>query len=154
MTYSYDSGTGPRKRRRWPLVLALAFAGLAGLVLCGGIVLVSLFSGGKPAAVAPTRSATAPAVTPAASRAVSFGDGVWKVTAHPGDGNMPAGTYRVATALAADNTCYWEVTRGANGEITANDLPAGGRPEVTVKTGLWFHTTGCGRWVKEANSGK
>jgi len=70
-------------------------------------------------------------------------DGVWAV----GD-DLPAGTYRTTDKVSS--RCYWEISKTGSGgaDIVANDLPGGGRPQVTLKKGQTFKTDNCGTWRK------
>ena len=47
--------------------------------------------------------------------------------------------------------CYWSITRtGSNGDnIIANDIVAGGLPQVTLSRGQDFTTQGCGTWGRK-----
>lgn len=74
----------------------------------------------------------------------TIGDGVWTVGA-----DIEPGTYRSAAAVEAN--CYWGVYEsGTNGSnIIENDIPGGGRPEVTLSEGQDFRTTRCGTWEKQ-----
>lgn len=66
---------------------------------------------------------------------------------HVGE-DVPAGTYRVATAV--DGDCYWKKSKDAEGDdIIDNDIPAGGRPQVTLKSGQWFTSKDCPDWIKK-----
>lgn len=66
---------------------------------------------------------------------------------HVGE-DVPAGTYRVATAVGGD--CYWKKSKDAEGDdIIDNDIPAGGRPQVTLKSGQWFTSKDCPDWIKK-----
>ena len=87
---------------------------------------------------APTSSPKA-AVIPAAK----ITQGTWTVGV-----DIPAGTYR---SSGVTSMCYWAITKtGSNGsDIIANDLPSGGRPQVTLKKGQDFETSEeCGVWTK------
>jgi hypothetical protein len=74
----------------------------------------------------------------------SVGPGTWTVGV-----DIQPGTYRTAQEVGSD--CYWEITRsGTNGsDIVENDLPAGGRPTVTLREGQDFSSERCGTWVKQ-----
>lgn len=66
---------------------------------------------------------------------------------HVGE-DVPAGTYRAVTAV--DGDCYWKKSKDAEGtDIIANDIPAGGRPQVTLKAGQWFTSHRCPDWAKK-----
>lgn len=70
-------------------------------------------------------------------------DGIWKI----GD-DFPAGTYRVTESVSGME-CYWKKSSDPEGEnIISNDLPSGGRPQVSLKKGQWFATERCGVWEK------
>lgn len=89
---------------------------------------------------APSTAKSAAAKAPAPT----IDDGVWVV----GD-DMPAGTYKVTAAV--DSLCYWEISKtGGTGvlDIVANDLPGGGKPQVSLKRGQTFKTDNCGTWRK------
>lgn len=60
--------------------------------------------------------------------------------------DAPAGTYRTSEKIAG--LCYWMKSRDAEGSnIIDNDIPSGGRPQVTLKKGEWFTSKGCPEWV-------
>lgn len=64
---------------------------------------------------------------------------------HVGE-DAQAGTYRAEEKV--DGLCYWMKSKDAEGEfIIDNDIPSGGRPQVTLKKGQWFTTRGCPDWV-------
>lgn len=96
-------------------------------------------TGPTPTATVTTK-ATVTAAPPAPESAVS--DGTWTV----GE-DIKAGTYKTIDAVS--DGCYWAITKtGTNGDdIIANDLPAGGRPKVTVKKGQTFESSDCGDWA-------
>jgi hypothetical protein len=67
---------------------------------------------------------------------------------HVGE-DVPAGTYRAVVPIDGGD-CYWKKSRDAEGEnIISNDIPAGGRPQVTLKSGQWFTSQGCPEWAKK-----
>jgi hypothetical protein len=129
--------------------------GLLGLLCCAGTVLALVLpSPDTEAVLAPVETTVTPSAvaTPSASPTASpkpkvpiIEDGVWTVGT-----DIPAGKYRVTANLGADDTCYWAITKtGSNGsDIIANDLPQGGRPQVTLKKGQDFATERCGIWSK------
>lgn len=93
----------------------------------------------SPSAAPKTSASPKAAVVPAAT----IKAGTWTV----GD-DIPAGTYR---SSGVTSMCYWEISKtGTNGsDIIANDLPSGGRPQVTLKKGQDFKTSEeCGVWSK------
>ena len=126
------------------------------LLCCIGMIFVPKTQP-PPVAPAPSVTVTTGPVTPVTSPApsslqpqppspvaiVAIEDGTWTVGL-----DFPAGTYRVTSNVSAG--CYWAITKtGTNGrDIVANDLPSGGRPQVTLKKGQDFETDGCGTWHK------
>lgn len=65
---------------------------------------------------------------------------------HVGE-DVPPGTYRAESAITSD-MCYWKKSKDAEGtDIISNDIPAGGRPQVTLKKGQWFTSQGCPNWI-------
>lgn len=153
----------PKKRKVWPWFLAAA---LALIVFCGGLTaIVSSGADPDPAPIKPTAipTTTAPTlsakkVAPAPKTAVPVdkpapatinGDDL----VHIGE-DAPAGTYRAAGPIEGD-MCYWKKSKDAEGtDIIANDIPAGGRPQVTLKKGQWFTSQGCPQWVLKPSSPK
>jgi len=86
-----------------------------------------------------------PATNPA-SAATSFAEGIFRVGV-----DIAAGTYVAAIPNDSDG-CYGETSKNGNGGLTnivANDnLNAGAHGRITVKSGQWFKTSGCGKWTK------
>lgn len=113
-----------------------------GFLACGGGVIVAAMMPDTPVS-------TTPLVTPApraigGSAVTIAGDDIVQIGV-----DAPAGTYRAAERLPAGSLCYWSKSRDAEGDdITDNDIPAGGRPQVTLQKGEWFTTRGCPAWVK------
>lgn len=71
-------------------------------------------------------------------------DGQWEVGV-----DLPAGTYKVTTAVDPDAMCYWKITQtGKPDNIIDNDIVKGGLPTVTVKAGQDFATEDCGTWAR------
>lgn len=102
---------------------------------------------GNPAlAEVPAWPSTAPPATKAPpTKAVAMIDADTLV--HVGE-DVPAGTYRVPAGVA--DGCYWMKSSDAEGQkIIANDIVNGGRPQVTLKSGQWFTSSGCGEWIKK-----
>ena len=61
--------------------------------------------------------------------------------------DIAPGVYR--TIAPVGGRCYWATLKtGSNGEIIANAIVEGGRPQVTLKVGQDFETTRCGDWAK------
>lgn len=128
-------------------IAALVAGAVIVLCLIGGVILAVTNSGSHPAAVpatAPPFTASAPAPSASGPRRSIGGNDV----VHVGE-DVPAGTYRAATAVTPDSGCYWLKSRDAEGaDIIANGLPAGGRPEVVLTAGQWFTSSSCPEWVK------
>lgn len=150
----------PRKRKGW--LIALAGVAVA-LFLC--VVGVIISQGNKPntsgaqagtqataaqnAANAKTTEAAKPSSHTAASKApataVIHGDD----QVHVGE-DVPAGTYRVVSAVDSGAACYWQKSSDSEGNnIIDNDIVQGGRPQVTLKSGQWFKSQGCPDWHKK-----
>lgn len=151
----------PARRRRWPHVVGYAATALIGIGIGGaggsnqGVQTVAGPSASTVTATS-TTTVTASAATPSKVAAptsaapkvtavTTITDGTWTV----GD-DIPPGTYKVSVPIAADQTCYWAITKtGSNGEgIVANDFGGKGRPRVTLKRGQDFETNDCGVWQK------
>ena len=63
--------------------------------------------------------------------------------------DLPAGTYRVTASVSGRN-CYWMKSSDSEGSnIVKNDVPQGGRPQVTLQEGQWFTSQDCGEWRKQ-----
>jgi len=90
-------------------------------------------------------TATAPAGTNVAG-SNSIPEGMWTVGK-----DVAPGTYRVAAAVDPGANCYWAIYKsGTNArDVLAADIPAGGRPSVTLEVGHDFASSNCGTWVKE-----
>jgi hypothetical protein len=62
---------------------------------------------------------------------------------------VPAGAYKVTSAVDPDAMCYWKISQtGKPDNIIDNDIVKGGRPTVTVKRGQDFTTNDCGTWAQ------
>lgn len=83
--------------------------------------------------------------TPPPPAAPEIREGVWTVGV-----DIPPGTYR--TIADVGSSCYWEISKtGGDGgifDIIDNDLPGGGRPQVSLQVGQDFKTNRCGTWQK------
>jgi hypothetical protein len=117
-----------------------------GAALCGGLgVVVTGLAGSETGETVHTM----PEGTPRPIRSARPGlivEGVWEVGMA---GGVSAGTYRVSQPLDENSTCYWAIMSGPGdetGDIIKNDIATGGTPQVTVKKGQWFKTSGCGTW--------
>jgi len=134
-----------RPRNRTGMIVLLIVSVLAA---CGAGVAFGSFIA-QPQAGAPTTPVEASAThAPASARAVAevptIEDGVWTIGV-----DFPAGSYR--TTANVSSRCYWEISKtGGAGvmDIVQNDLPGGGRPQVTLKRGQTFKTDNCGKWRK------
>lgn len=144
----------PPKPRGHGLRLTLLILAVAMLCGFGGVMIGVVFASPEatssateaPAVDEPgaPESASVGAAKPAKPPAPTVDDGVWVV----GD-DMPAGTYKVTAAVSS--RCYWEISKtGGSGvmDIVANDLPGGGKPQVSLKRGQTFKTDNCGTWRK------
>lgn len=130
-------------------------------VCCSGII-VAVATGGKPRAGASTEatqapltsnpeSAAEPSTKASAAAPAKPVKPVVKIDAdtlvHVGE-DVPAGTYRVPVSV--DGDCYWmKSTDAEGGNIIANDIVQGGRPQVSLKAGQWFTSQRCGEWIKK-----
>lgn len=149
--------TYPKKRRRtWPYIVGGAF-----LIACivGSLTVITQAPSPNDPAPAPTSTlapTTAPTTPPATGQKAAAkpatkapapkptigGDDI----VHVGE-DIPAGTYRVVEEVDGDS-CYWLKSKDAEGsQIIDNDLPTGGRPQVTLKSGQWFKSQGCPEWA-------
>lgn len=144
----------PKKKPKTGLIVALCLLALGLLCACGGVFLSHSSDDGSPRAsdstVAPLvadkagKASASPKQTVAKKPVVRIkGDDLVKVGT-----DVPAGTYRATTEV--DGLCYWSKTRDAEGQqIIANGIPSGGRPQVTLKSGVWFNSQGCPDWSKQ-----
>lgn len=163
---AYDPYNHPikRKHRVWPWALGIGIAAL--VALCGFAALastpevkqglVTVTGSGSAPAPAPTVTVTVTvkAAPPAVAKTATTKPKPAQVTidgddlVHVGE-DVPPGTYRASESVAG-MTCYWAKTKDAEGaDIIDNDIPSGGRPQVTLKKGQWFTTSRCATWVKK-----
>lgn len=69
-------------------------------------------------------------------------------TVHIGE-DVPAGSYRAITGVESGAGCYWQKSSDPEGQkIIANGLHDGGRPQVDLRAGQWFRSSGCPTWQK------
>lgn len=142
MTQFPHTRTYPMKRRKW-LIAAL----IAAVLFCFLGTIAAYVTTTQPDVDSVT-TAPAPIAKPvgkqpakAAARAIGGDDLV-----HVGE-DVPAGVYRAVTSVDGDS-CYWLKSKDAEGSnIIDNDLPSGGRPQVTLKNGQWFKSQGCPDWA-------
>lgn len=157
MTYNHQNQyPALRRKRRAVKVIVIAAAVVLGMLLA--LVILGTVSGSDNSSGAPahipspspfpstsTSAATNPAVKSKPSSVTIGGNDL----VHVGE-DVPAGTYRAAEKVDPGGDCYWKKTTDAEGEdIIANDIPAGGRPQVTLKAGQWFATEDCPIWVRK-----
>jgi hypothetical protein len=129
----------------------------AKVILAVGAVFAVLCLGGIILAVAGVNEAvqeaetvvetTAPEVKPSVAPA-PFKAIIVKTGTHVVGKDIPAGTYKTVNEVG--NLCSWDLTTtGSNGADYINGgVPTGGRPEVTVKVGQDFRSSGCGNWQR------
>lgn len=146
-----DYPTYKPKRRIWPWVIALI-----GLAMCAGLFTTLLAKGAgettrlpedEDSSVQKAVSGPSP-VKPRGSQPSEITEGIWEVGT---TGGVASGTYRVSDALDTGSTCYWAIMSGPGDDpnaIIQNDIVTGGTPQVTLKKGQWFKTSGCGVWKR------
>jgi hypothetical protein len=148
----------PKKPKRfgWPTLIITALAALS----LGGII-------GNIGDTAPTAepSATATASKPAEAKSApsaSKAPEAKKTTEPVAESTMGEGTYQIGvdakpgrykTQVPQDSAnCYWQRTMDDSGDmdsIIANDnLNPGARASITVNSGEFFKSSGCGTWTK------
>jgi hypothetical protein len=141
-----------KKNTKWALAIVAGVI-VTVFALCIGIGAASMDAAKSPPPAGTTsaagREVTSPeaiasaSASPAAAKPTEIQAGTWTVNV-----DIPAGTYRSSGAKAG---CYWAIMKtGSNGaDIVANDLPSGGRPQITLKKGQDFQTSDeCGVWTK------
>jgi hypothetical protein len=90
----------------------------------------------------PTESPEEPTTRPTEPAGIAGDDLV-----HVGE-DVKAGTYRAVEPVG--DLCYWSKSKDAEGsDIIDNGIPAGGRPQVTLKDGQWFTSSGCSDWKRK-----
>lgn len=145
MTYQHTTQypRPKRKRRVWPWLVGIA---IGVVLLIGCIGAMTAFEDAAQDETAAAAPATTPAKAakkgppPPAAKTIGGDDLV-----HVGE-DVPAGVYRATEPV--DGLCYWLKSKDAEGtQIIDNDIPAGGRPQVTLKAGQWFKSQGCPQWV-------
>lgn len=151
MTPSYPYAQPPRKRRVWPWVaipaaLLFCLVGVIAAVASDTEPSTSAASTDSPGEIvgesgAKAAKSAAPKGKPAARTTIGGDDLV-----HVGE-DIPPGTYRAVESIEG-GLCYWKKSRDAEGtNIITNEIPTGGRPQVTLKKGQWFTSQGCPDWV-------
>jgi hypothetical protein len=143
---SFPAPVYPKPRRVWPVVLGGLVVAVLGLCALGAYALGSLPANDATSVSDPTTHAASPRTAPHPGvRPAIKGDDL----VHVGE-DVSAGTYRTATAVQPGGLCYWQKSTDAEGaHITKNDVPTGGRPQVTLVKGEWFKTQGCPDWLKK-----
>ena len=148
----------PKKPKRfgWPTVIITAVAALS----LGGII-------GNVGDTAPTAepSATAIASKPAEAKSApsaSKAPEAKKTTEPVAESTIGEGTYEIGvdakpgryktTVPQNSSGCYWERTKDDSGDmdsIIANDnVNPGARASITVNSGEFFKSSGCGTWTR------
>jgi hypothetical protein len=148
----------PKKPKRfgWPTVIITAVAALS----LGGII-------GNVGDTGPTAepSATATASKPAEAKSApsaSKAPEAKKTTEPVAESTIGEGTYQIGvdakpgryktTVPQNSSGCYWERTKDDSGDmdsIIANDtVNPGARASITVNSGEFFKSSGCGTWTR------
>lgn len=145
----------PGSNKNWVHIIALGAAVLTFLICCGGIAFSAL-GGADPGddrgltavstpEASPYPSPGKPAAKSAQPTKTIDGDDV----VHVGE-DVPAGTYRALEAIDSNSIfslCLWRKSSDAEGSrIIDIGTPTGGRPQVTLRDGQWFSSTGCPKW--------
>ena len=130
------------------LLIAGVFALALIAILCSGAALLgNKASSTQHPTITVTTSTPRPTSAPpkqAAPKTIGGDDLV-----HVGE-DVPAGTYRAVKSVQDGDLCYWVKSSDAEGEkILDNDIPTGGRPQVTLKSGQWFKSQGCPDWARK-----
>lgn len=161
MPYTYVEQAQPepprRKSKIGAIIIGISLAVI--LACCGGALVLQAGSDNgerktgsgvvtpSPTPPPPSDAGKRPAkskASPTVEAAVTINEGY---AGRAGD-DFPAGTYRTVDEVGG--MCYWLKSRDAEGQqIIDNNIPTGGRPEVTIKSGQYFTTTGCGVWRKK-----
>lgn len=147
------------KRSRWKTWQRIVFGTSLALIamVCIGVSVSQMLTpnrsaediptttGNAPVMVHPSSAAKAPTTTAKSKPVASIhGDDV----VHVGE-DIPAGTYRAVADVDEGGYCYWQKSSDAEGQkIISNGAPQGGRPQVVLKSGQWFSSTGCPGWAK------
>jgi len=139
----------PKRKAMWPWVVGALVAVVLGLCSLGVYALGSAAPSGSASATAPTTYGVSPSsqglVPHPGVRPSIKGDDL----VHVGE-DVAAGTYRAATPVLEGQSCYWLKSSDAEGShIIENGLPAGGRPQVTLKKGQWFTSRDCPDWLAQ-----
>jgi hypothetical protein len=148
----------PKKPKRfgWPTVIITAVAALS----LGGII-------GNVGDTAPTAepSATSTASKPAEAKSApsaSKAPEAKKTSERVAESTIGEGTYQIGvdaqpgryktTVPQNSSGCYWERTKDDSGDmdsIIANDtVNPGARASITVNSGEFFKSSGCGTWTR------
>ena len=145
-------GPPPQRPRSRSKAVSIVLVLVAVLAACGAGVAFGSFiaqpqAGTQSAAEAPpghTMVGGSPSPRSARTQAPTIEDGVWTIGV-----DFPAGSYR--TTANVGSRCYWQISKTGGDslmDIIDNDLPGGGRPQVTLKKGQTFKTDNCGKWRK------
>jgi len=87
----------------------------------------------KAAAPAPSTSSA----SASGSGSSTIEDGTWEVGS-----DISPGTYRAE----GGSSCYFQTSSDSNGEDIIDNSVAENNVVVTLKSGQWFQTDGCGTW--------
>lgn len=127
--------------------LAMAVIGFGLFGMGAGVGAATAGSDASPTVVTPEVVVTSEAPAPKASKSISVIKG--NDVVHVGE-DVPAGTYRAVESVDGGMGCYWSKTRDSEGsDIIDNSIVNGGRPQVALKKGQWFHSTNCSDWKKK-----
>lgn len=148
----YPGAPAPRKTKGKRSAFVLAFIAAVAFSCLGGVGIGVVFASPEASSstatddqpVQPVDESASVGTAPAKTQAPTFEDGVWTVGT-----DIPAGRYR--TTEAVGSRCYWQISKTGGDsvmDIINNDLPGGGRPQVTLKKGQDFKTSDCGKWRK------
>lgn len=125
---------------------SLITAGVA--VLAAGLIACGSGSGNDEpdtatTTAAPAAKATSKPADPGPRTKIAGDD-----TVHVGY-DVAAGSYRTVSDVKDSGFCYWvKSTDPEAAHIIKNDIPSGGKPQVTLTKGQWFTSKGCPNWAK------
>lgn len=151
MTYPYHHQTKPQvsKKGRRGILVASVIGAIILIGLCVGVGILTDGSGSSKIVQTPSDVRTTP--SPKATTDNPLLKGIMRDEDTPlkvGE-DLPAGIYRVTESVAG-RSCYWMKSSDSEGSnIIKNDVPQGGRPQVTLQKGQWFTSQDCGEWHKQ-----
>lgn len=149
MTYYLEQNPVNKKSRKGVWIAAI-IGTIVLIALCAGVL--SLMDGSqKNSSIVQTPSDVRSTPSPKAIQENPLLKGIMRDEDTPlkvGE-DLPSGTYRVTASVAGRN-CYWIKSSDSEGSnIIKNDVPQGGRPQVTLQKGQWFTSQDCGEWRKQ-----